>query len=220
MSHILLVTSSPRGSEGLSTRYAGQLAAQLAALRPATTLTVRDLAADPLNHIGEAYVVGRATPPEARTAAQVEAVQLAEELVAELAAADTVVIGSAMINFGPPSSLKAWFDHVTWPGVTFRYVGHSVEGLLKGKKVYLVTAAGGKFSEGPLAAWDHQSGYLKHLLGFIGLTDIEHLRVEGTAHGPEATQAAVASADKALQLLLTQAASLWILHSHRVEASQ
>jgi FMN-dependent NADH-azoreductase len=150
----------------------------------------------------------------------VAAVQLAENLVAELAAADTVVIASAMINFGPPSSLKAWFDHVTWPGVTFRYVGNSVEGLLKGKKVYLVTAAGGNFSEGPLAAWDYQTGYLKHLLGFIGLTDIEHLRVEGTAYGPEATQAAVASADKVLQSLLKQAASLLTPHPDSVEATQ
>jgi len=206
MSHILLVTSSPRGSEGLSTRYASQLAKQLAARHPGVTLTVRDLAVAPLNHIGEAYVVGRATPPDARTAAQAEAVELAERLVAELAAADTVVIGSAMINFGPPTPLKAWFDHVTWPGVTFRYANNSVEGLLKGKKVYLVTTSGGVFSEGPLSAWDYQSGYLKHLLGFLGLTDIEHLRVEGTAHGPEAAEAAVASADKALRSLLAQAA--------------
>ena len=199
MSHILLVISSPRGSEALSTRYATQLAKQLAARRPGTMLTVRDLAAAPLNHIGEAYVVGRATPPGARTASQAEAVQLAESLVAELAAADTIVIG-------PPTPLKAWFDYVTWPGVTFRYAGGSVEGLLKGKKVYLVTASGGDFSKAPLAAWDYQSGYLKHLLGFIGLTDIEHLRVEGTAYGPEAAQAALASADDALQSLLKQAA--------------
>ncbi|MFG6487047.1 FMN-dependent NADH-azoreductase [Roseateles sp. BYS78W] len=206
MSHILLVTSSPRGSEGLSTRYASQLAKRLAAQRPGTTLTVRDLTAAPLNHIGEAYVVGRVTPPNARTAAQGEAVQLAESLVAELAAADTVVIGSAMINFGPPSPLKAWFDHVVWPGVTFRYANDSVEGLLKGKKVYLVTAAGGNFSEEPLAAWDYQSRYLKHLLRFLGMTDIEHIRVEGVAYGPEALQAAVASADEALNSLLKHAA--------------
>lgn len=206
MHHILLVTSSPRGSEGLSTRYASQLAKQLAAQRPGTALTVRDLSATPLNHIDQAYVVGRATPPDARTAVQAQAVQLAESLVAELADADTVVIGSAMINFGPPSPLKAWFDHVIWPGVTFRYAGNSVEGLLKGKKVYLVTASGGDFSAEPLAAWDYQSGYLKHLLGFIGLTDIEHLRVEGVAYGPEAVKAAVASADEALQSLLKQAA--------------
>lgn len=206
MSNVLLVTSSPRGSEGLSTRFASQLATRLAEQRPGTTLTIRDLAAAPLNHIGEAYVVGRAAPPDARTAAQAQAVQLAESLVAELVAADVVVIGSAMINFGPPSSLKAWFDHVIWPGVTFRYAGHSVEGLLKGKQVYLVTASGGNFSQEPLAAWDYQSGYLKHLLSFIGLTDIEHLRVEGTAYGPDAAQAAIASADKALQALLEQAA--------------
>lgn len=205
MRHILLVTSSPRGSESLSTRYASQLAQQLAAQRPGTTLTVRDLAASPLPHIGDGYVVGRTRSPDARDAAQAQAVQLAEQLVAELVAADTVVIGSAMINFGPPSPLKAWFDHVVWPGVTFRYAGQSVEGLLKGKKVYLVTAAGGNFSEGPLAAWDYQSGYLKHLLAFIGMTDIEHLRVEGMAYGPEAAQAAMASADQAVHALLAEA---------------
>lgn len=220
MSNVLLVTSSPRGSEGLSTRFATQLATQLAEQVPGTTLTLRDLAAAPLDHIGEAYVVGRATPPDTRTAAQAEAVQLAERLLAELAAADAVVIGSAMINFGPPSPLKAWFDHVIWPRVTFRYAGNSVEGLLKGKKVYLVTASGGDFSEEPLAAWDYQSGYLKHLLGFIGLTDIEHLRVEGTAHGPEAAQAAVASADKALQSLLQRAARPLTATPDSVEATQ
>lgn len=212
MRHILLITSSPRGSEGLSTQYASRLAKQLAALHPDTKLTIRDLTAAPLSHIGDAYVVGRCTPSDARTAAQAEAVQLAESLVAELAAADTIVIGSAMINFGPPSPLKAWFDHVIWPGVTFRYTGNSVEGLLKDKKVYLVTASGGNFSEGPLAAWDYQAGYLKHLLSFIGLSDIEHLRVEGVAYGPEAAQAAVASAEMTLQSLLKQAASPLTAH--------
>jgi FMN-dependent NADH-azoreductase len=90
-------------------------------------------------------------------------------------------LGSGMINFGPSSQLKAWFDHITWPGVTFGYsAAGRPQGLLTGKKVYLVTAAGGVFSEGDWAPFDFQTGYLRHLLGFIGLTDIEIIRVEGT----------------------------------------
>ena len=206
MSHILLITSSPRGADGLSTRFAADLARQLADQRPGGTLTVRDLSVDPLPHIADGYVAGRVTPPESRTPAQVEAVKLAETLIAELAAADILVMGSAMINFGPPTQLKAWFDYVTWPGVTFKYGGDGIEGLVRGKQVYLVTASGGVFSQGPFAPMDFQSGYLKHLLGFLGMTDIEQLRIEGTAYGPEAAEAAIATAGKTLQSLLAQPA--------------
>jgi FMN-dependent NADH-azoreductase len=206
MSHILLLTSSPRGPDSLSKRFAGDLAQRLGEQRPGSTLTIRDLYANPLPHIEEGYVVGRALAPEARTPAQAAAVAFAETLVAELKAADILVIGSAMINFGPPTQLKAWFDYVTWPGVTFTYADNTVTGLVKGKKVYLVTATGGVFSEGPYAALDYQSGYLKHLLGFIGLTDVEQVRVEGLAHGPDAAQAAIANAEATLHALLEQAA--------------
>ncbi len=206
MSHILLITSSPRGSDSLSKRFASDLAQQLSEQHPGATLTVRDLYAQPLPHIDEAYVAGRTMPAEARSPAQAQAVGLAEALVAELQAADIIVIGSAMINFGPPSQLKAWFDYVTWPGVTFSYDGKAVQGLIKGKKVYLITASGGVFAEGPYAPYDYQSGYVKHLLGFIGLTDVEHLRVEGVAHGPDAAQAAIVNAEAAVQTLLASAA--------------
>ncbi|AEG71595.1 FMN-dependent NADH-azoreductase [Ralstonia solanacearum] len=206
MSHILLITSSPRGADGLSTRFAGDLARKFAGQRPASTLTIRDLSAHPLAHIDAAYVDGRMVAPEARTPAQAEAVSLAETLIAELRAADTIVIGSAMTNFGPSTQLRTWFDHVIWPGVTFNYGSQSMEGLVTGKKVYLVTTSGGVFSEGPFVPLDYQAGYLKHLLGFIGMTDVELLRVEGTAYGPEAAQAAIEKADAAVDALLAQAA--------------
>jgi FMN-dependent NADH-azoreductase len=205
MSHILLITSSPRGADSLSTRFASEIAQRLGEQRPGSTLTIRDLHSQPLAHIDEAYVVGRTLAPEARTQAQTKAVGEAEALIAELVAADTIVIGSGMINFGPPTQLKAWFDYVTWPGVTFKYDNSGVEGLLTGKKVYLLTAAGGVFSEGAYAPLDYQSGYLKHLLGFIGLTDVEHLRVEGIAYGPEAAKTAIAKAKAAVQSLLAEA---------------
>lgn len=205
MSHVLLITSSPRDAASLSSRFAADIAESLRS-RPGGTLAVRDLATHPVPHITPAYIEGRSIAPQARTPEQARAVGFAQALVDELKNADVIVLGSGMINFGLPSQLKAWFDHVTWPGVTFAYDASGPRGLLTGKKVYLVTAAGGVFSEGPYAPFDFQTNYLLHLLAFIGLTDVELVRVEGTALGPEAAQAAIANAEAAVQALLAKAA--------------
>lgn len=205
MSHILLVTSSPRGADSLSTRFATEIAEGIQA-RSGGTLTVRDLAANPPPHITPAYIQGRSTSPAERTPEQVEAVQVAQELVDELQVADVIVLGSGMINFGPSSQLKAWFDHVTWPRVTFGYGDTGPKGLLTGKKVYLVTAAGGVFSQGAWAEFDFQTDYLLHLLGFIGLSDVEMVRIEGTVLGPDAVKAAIANTETAISALLAKAA--------------
>jgi FMN-dependent NADH-azoreductase len=205
MSHTLLVTSSPRGVDSLSTRFATEIAGCIQA-HSGGPLTVRDLAANPPPHITPAYIQGRITSSEDRTPKQVEAVKVAQQLVDELKAADVIVLGSGMINFGLPSQLKAWFDHVTWPRVTFGYGDTGPKGLLTGKKVYLVTAAGGLFSEGAWAPFDFQTNYLLHLLGFIGLTDVEVVRVEGTVLGPDAVRAAIANAETAIKALLAKAA--------------
>lgn len=206
MTNILLVTSSPRGAEGLSTRFATEIAEGLVA-RLGGTLVTRDLAANPPPHIGPAYIHGRGAAAEVRTPEQAEAVDFAQVLVDEVNAADVIVLGSGMINFGLSSQLKAWFDHITWPRVTFGYdEAGRPQGLLTGKKVYVVTAAGGVFSEGDWAAFDFQTGYLRHLLGFIGLTDIEIVRVEGTVFGPEAANAAIAAAEAKVRAVLEHAA--------------
>ncbi|WP_337267414.1 FMN-dependent NADH-azoreductase [Oryzifoliimicrobium ureilyticus] len=206
MTNILLVTSSPRGPEGLSTRFATEIAEGLKAVLGAT-LSTRDLAANPPPHIGQAYIQGRGLAAKARTPEQDAAVGFAQALVDEVTAADVIVLGSGMINFGLPSQLKAWFDHITWPGVTFGYdEAGRPKGLLSGKKVYLVTAAGGVFSEGDWAPFDFQTTYLRHLLGFIGLTDVEIVRVEGTVFGPEAAKAAIAAAEAKVRAVLEQAA--------------
>jgi FMN-dependent NADH-azoreductase len=196
MNNILLITSSTGGEGAFSTRFATELA-QALGRDGKGTITVRDLAIDPLPHVGSAYVQGRMAAAEARTPEQAAAIGLAQQLVDELTHADIVVIGAPMINFAPPTQLKAWFDHVLWPGVTVKFTEAGAKGLVTGKKVYLVTAAGGRYAEGPMAALDFQTGYLRHLLGFMGLTDVEHVRVEGVAYGPEAVQGAVrqASAD-------------------------
>jgi len=206
MSNILLITSSPRGAESQSTRLATDLARRLGDQRTGGTLTTRDLYADSLPHIDEAYVLGRMLPADSRDRAQAVAVAQAETLVAEVQAADIIVIGSGMINFGVPTQLKAWLDYIAWPGVTFTYADGKAQGLLTGKKVYLVTASGGLYADGPAAPIDFQSNYLKHMLGFIGLTDIEQVRVEGLAYGPTAAESAVAKAQTTVDALLAEAA--------------
>jgi FMN-dependent NADH-azoreductase len=197
MSQILLITSSPR-AESYSTRVARKLAERLAS-RPGSSLTVRDLTHQPVPHVDESFAVARNTPAHLSTAAHRSTLLRSDELLAELVAADTLIIAAAMINFGIPSSLKAYIDHVVRPGVAFRYGEKGPEGLLKGKKAYLVVARGGVYSEGPTQALNFQDTYLEATLGFMGITDVDVIVMEGVAFGPEAAEkvhrAALATVD-------------------------
>jgi FMN-dependent NADH-azoreductase len=192
MSQILLITSSPR-VESHSTRV-GQKLAQKLASRSGSGLTVRDLTRQPLPHIDDSFAVARNTPADHLTSAQKSALSLSDKLLAELFAADTLIVAAGMINFGIPSSLKAYIDYVVRPGVTFRYGNNGPEGLIKGKKAYLVVARGGIYSQGPMQALNFQDTYLKTAFGFIGITDVEVIAVEGIAFGPEAAEKAVGTA--------------------------
>jgi FMN-dependent NADH-azoreductase len=194
VSNILFVKSSPRGDASVSAQVAQALVDELRLADPSLTVTVRDLARPTLPHIGEDFVSSLATPDEARSDAQRDAIALSDTLVQELFAADTVVIASSMINFGVSSTLKSWTDHIVRAGLTFRYDEQGVTGLVKGKNVYLVEARGGVYSEGPARANDFQESYLNAILGFIGMTDIDAIRVEGLAYGPEAAERAVSAA--------------------------
>lgn len=183
MSNILLVTSSPNGANSNSTKVAQTLVETLKAREPGATVTRRDLVSAPLPHIDAGFLTGQ---PDA--AARIDVA------VKELFAADTVVIASAMINFSLPSTLKSWIDHIVRAGVTFQYGANGAEGLVKGKKAYIVVARGGVYSDGPMRAYDFQVPYLKAVLGFIGITDVEVIAVEGVAFGPEAAAKALDSA--------------------------
>jgi FMN-dependent NADH-azoreductase len=193
MTNVLMLLSSPRGQASLSTKVARALADRLSS-EPGATLKVRDLASDALPHIDPAYVVGRMLPPEQRTPAQAEAAALAETLVDELKAADVLVIAASMINFALSSTLKAWIDHVVWPGRTMITTPNGPKGLIGGKKVYVVVASGGVYSSGPMVANDMLVPYLKQILGFIGITDIETIRAEAQSLGPEAAEKGAAAA--------------------------
>ncbi len=188
---ILLVTSSPRGSASHSTRIATDLARKLEAADPSAKVVVRDLAANPLPHIDVDYSSGIYTPAENRTPRQAEVVGVSDAAVDELLAADTIIISTGLINFSISSTLKSWIDHIARAGRTFSYGKDGPRGHVTGKKVYIVLASGGVYSEGPAVQLDHAVPYLRTALGFIGLTDIEVIRVEGVGMGPEATDSAL-----------------------------
>jgi FMN-dependent NADH-azoreductase len=193
MSQILLITSSPR-AESYSTRVAQTLAEKLAARVPDSRVLARDLTREPLPHIDDTFAAARNLPPEQLTPGQRAALALSDVLVKELFAADTIIIAAAMINFGIPSNLKAYIDYILRPGVTFKYTEKGPEGLVKGKKLYLVLARGGVYTQGPMQQFNFQDPYLRASLGFIGLNDVELITVEGVAFGPEAANKAVSAA--------------------------
>ena len=147
--------------------------------------------------------MGSRKPADERDAEEARAVDVSDAAVDEVLDADTLVIATPLINFGISSTLKSWIDNVLRAGRTFRYTASGPEGLAKGKKAYIVLASGGIYSEGPAAAMNHADPYLRTALGFIGITDVEVIRVEGVALGADAAEKAV---EKALgdteQLLL------------------
>ena len=192
MTNLLVLTSSLSGDASVSNLLVEQTVAHVLAADPAATVVRRDLAADAVPHLTAETVAGvRAV---ATTPAEAEARDLSDALVAELKAADVIVIGAPMYNFSIPSTLKAWFDHVLRAGVTFSYSEAGPKGLVTGKKVIVVEARGGLYSEGPAQAADFQEAYLRHLLGFIGLDDVTFVRAEKIGFGPEAREAAISGA--------------------------
>src|SRR5882762_3324476 len=194
MKNILLIQSSPRGLESYSQKVARFIVDDLEERYPGANVVVRDLAQNPPPHVGQAFVGGNSAGPEQRTPEQTKALALSDVLIDELLTAEVIVFAVPMHNFGPPSTLKAWIDHVVRIGRTVSYSQKGPEGMLKGKRAILVLARGGVYSDGPAKTFDFQEPYLRAILGFIGLTDIEVVRVEGVAMSAIGPEKAVASA--------------------------
>ncbi|GGF80333.1 MULTISPECIES: FMN-dependent NADH-azoreductase [Rhizobium] len=201
MSSILLVTSSPRGGESLSTKIANEFVDKLKAKNPGSTVVGHDLGQNPIAHLDTVTTSAIRKPADQRNAEEAAAAALSDKLTAELLAADTVVLATGLINFNIYSQLKSWIDNVARAGLTFRYTAEGPEGLATGKKVYVVLSAAGIYSEGPAMAMNHAVPYLKTVLGFMGMTDVEVIYVEGTAFGPEAFEKAIASAQERTEQL-------------------
>jgi len=195
---ILQVNSSARLDSSFSTRLANGLVARLRTEHPAASLTVRDLARTPHPALDESALQALFTPVEQRTPEHHARVAQDDALIAELQAADVVVLGVPMYNFGVPAGLKNWIDAISRAKVTFRYTEKGPEGLLTGKKVYVVLTRGGQYRNTPA---DSQVPYLKTLLTFLGMTDVSFIYAEGLAMGPQAEQAALASAQDQIDAL-------------------
>jgi FMN-dependent NADH-azoreductase len=191
MSKILYISSSPRGSASYSSQVAARVIRELQQVNPQTTVTIRDLAHDPLPHVDDDFVAATRSADGPGTEKQRAILEQSDALVAELLAADIIVIAAPMINFSVATTLKSWFDYIARAGRTFSYSEAGPKGLVTGKRVIVVSASGGIYS-GDNAAFDFQVPWLRNMLGFLGMTDVEVIRIEGTALGPEA-------ADKALQ---------------------
>jgi FMN-dependent NADH-azoreductase len=198
MTNILYVTSSSRGNASYSNQIAAGVLADLQRAHPHATVTVRDLAANPLPHIDGDFVTATRDPAGPQTERQRDLLAISDTLVDELFAADVIVIAAPMINFSVSSNLKAWIDFVARAGRTFSYSEAGPKGLVTGKRVILITATGGVYA-GDAAAMDFQLPWLKGVLAFLGLTDVEVVQVAGTAFGPDAARKAVEAAAQRAQ---------------------
>jgi FMN-dependent NADH-azoreductase len=192
MTNVLIVDSAATGESSVSRRLTAELEAILRGRGP-VRIVHRDVGSAPVPHL-TAETTPAIRGAEAATGAARDAVALSDTLIAELKAADIVVIGAPMYNFGIPSTLKAWFDHVLRAGITFRYSEAGPEGLLKGKKAIVIESRAGLYSSGPSAPMDSQEPHLRTLLGFMGLDDSTFIRVEKLAFGPEQAAASIAGA--------------------------
>ncbi|MDB5990244.1 MAG: FMN-dependent NADH-azoreductase [Herbaspirillum sp.] len=201
MSTILHLNTSIRSSGSHSRTLSGEFLGKLAA-QGKDVVIERDLAGQPVPHLDEATMGAFFTPADKRSPAQNQALELSDTLIAEVQAADSIVIGAPMYNFSISSGFKAWIDHVARAGVTFKYTEKGPVGLLQGKKVYVFTARGGVYSHGPAVSMDFHETYLRAVLGFLGLSDITFVHTEGLGMGEEAVNRAVAQTRSTVAELL------------------
>lgn len=181
MKKILHIISSPKGDASFSIKLGNAIIEKLKTSWPGSSVKEYNVVSKHFPHLEEAHITSFFTPPENRTAENIEALQHSDEAIREIMDADIIVIGAPMYNFTIHSSLKAWFDHIMRVGVTFSYVDGRPKGLITGKKVYIAMSSGGVYSEGPMQSYDFVAPYLKSILAFIGITDISVVRAEGTS---------------------------------------
>jgi FMN-dependent NADH-azoreductase len=192
MPSLLQVNASINNSNGQSSQLANQFVAAFLARNPSAKIVVRDVAAaEPVPHLDAERFGAFIAKTEERSAAQHAVVAYSDTLINELKQADVIVLGLPMYNFGVPSQLKAYFDHIARAGVTFKYTDKGPVGLLTGKKVYVFAARGGLYAGTPL---DTQTNYVRDFLRFLGMTDVEFVYAEGLAVSPQSKETGLAKA--------------------------
>jgi FMN-dependent NADH-azoreductase len=198
MSTLLQINASLFAEHGQSTRLSKQFAAAWCAAHPGTKVVVRDLAENPVPHLDAKRFGAFLAKPEQRSAEQQAVVEFSDSLIEEIRQADVIVLGLPMYNFGVPSTLKAYFDHIARAGVSFRYTESGPVGLLGGKKVYVFAARGGRYAGTPT---DTQTAYVRDFLRFIGLDDVEFVYAEGLNMGEDSKHRALADVQAAIEKL-------------------
>src|ERR1700704_1137109 len=193
MSTVLVLTSSALGAASVSNQLVQDAITQLVLQDLQLRVFTRDLGGKPIPHL-TADSATALRGAESANAAQAAAQALSDELIAELKAADTLVIGAPMYNFGIASTLKTWFDYVLRAGITFKYSESGPVGLLEGKRVIVIETRGGLYSEGPAQVMDSQEPHLRNPLSFIGTRNVKFFRAEKLAFGPEAREQAIDAA--------------------------
>jgi FMN-dependent NADH-azoreductase len=207
MSRLLFVASSVFGINSKSRQIADEFLAAWRLSHPGVSVVVRDLGADPAPHVAGEHLAALMTRVDERSDAEQTLARVSDALIEEIEAADTIVITAPMYNFTIPSTLKAWIDHITRAGRTFRYTEQGPEGLLKNKQVFVVTARGGIYSgDSAMKSYDFQEPYLRTILGFLGLTDITFIHAEGLNISPESANAGMARARAAIAEFVQAAA--------------
>ena len=202
MSTLLKIQSSLNGSAGQSSQLADRFAQQWLASHPGGRIVMRDLAQDSIPHLTAERFQSFFVAPESRTPEQRTVAAYSDELVAEIKAADVIVLAVPMYNFSVPSTLRAYFDHIARVGVTFQYTSEGPRGLLEGKKAYVFITRGGFYPE----VADTQTPYLRQFLGFIGIKDVEFIHAEGLARGEDPREKSLAAARHTIAKLLPVAA--------------
>ena len=197
--NILQINSSARSNGSESTRLADDIVARLTAANPAAQVLRRDLAAQPHPVLDEPALQALFTPADQRTAEQAARVALDDALIAQVQAADVIVIGAPTYNYGITVQLKSWFDAIARAGVTFKYGATGPVGLLTGKKVYVTLSRGGIHRGSP---FDTQVAHLNVFLNFVGLSDVQFVYAEGLNMGPEAVAKAQAEAAQQIDAVL------------------
>ena len=197
--NILQINSSARSTGSASTRLADALVARVLAANPDAAVVRRDLAAEPHPVLDEPTLQALFTPAEERSAEQAARIALDDALIAQVQAADVIVVGAPMYNFGITVQLKSWFDAIARANVTFKYTEKGPVGLLSGKKVLVGLSRGGLHRGN---ATDSQVPYLNTMFGFLGLTDVQYVYAEGMGMGPEAVARAQAQADAEINAIL------------------
>lgn len=202
MNTLLKLQTSIQSDHGESSRLAAEFVERWRLAHPAATVIERDLARDPVPHLTAERFGAFLAAPAQRTREQRDVAEYSDTLIDELRRAQTIVIGLPMYNFGLPSMLKAYFDHVARAGVTFRYTEKGPEGLLKGKKAIVFATRGGLYAG---TARDTQTAYLRDFLAFLGIEDVEFVYAEGLAMGEASKVGALAAARRAIDALAANA---------------